>query len=107
MAEITTYPLTRLLAQLDSSLNAISVNNALVKIGILRDISYESTTGSGKLRHFYTFTESGAEFGIDMSTRHEFRTQTAFYEDSFPRLLVKVAEYLLLESQRIASTVPD
>lgn len=96
----STHSLTALLALYDSSMDPRTMNNALLKSGILVQVHYNSTT-TGKPKTYNTFTDSGRYYGNDMPTAHEFRTEPRYYRETFPELLVLISEHLLEESQNI------
>jgi len=68
-------------------LHPVAVSDILVNIGIMRDVVYESTTGSGKEKHFREITHEYLEFGENIKTRHKFKTEARFYVDRFPELI--------------------
>lgn len=67
----------------DLSLNPASIYIALIKAGVIREVGYLSTTGSGEEKYFREISPDYMDFGINRKTMHEFRTEPRFYVDRF------------------------
>jgi len=90
--------LTALVKAFDLSLSPATIGKALVKAEIMRDMTYLSTTGSGKEKFFREIMPAYMEYGINRTKMHEFKTEPRFYIDRFPDLVVKVLEQLTKEA---------
>lgn len=90
--------LTSLVKHFDLSLHPITISNALLKAGILREVSYLSTTGSGKEKSFKEIVPEGLIFGVNRWTAHDFKTEPRFFVDSFHDLVTLVIDQLIKEA---------
>ncbi|MDP3876277.1 MAG: hypothetical protein Q8Q50_04785 [Methylobacter sp.] len=103
MKKQPTHPvdsLTSLVKLFDVSLSANTIGSALLKAGVLREVSYLSTTGSGEEKHFREIPPAFLEFGVNRRTVHEFKTEPRFYAERFPELMIIVMKQL--ESEILA-----
>lgn len=83
----------------DLSLRPDTIGAALVRVGVLREVSYLSTTGSGKEKSFREISPDFLEFGVNRLTMHEFKTEPRFYLNRFPDLVGIVTDQLVKEAQ--------
>lgn len=90
-----------LCAHYDLSLNPASIHNALVNAGVMRTVSYLSTTGSGEEKTFKEIVPDYLHLGINRRSMHEFKTEPRFYIDSFPQLLAIVVRQIHQELKEI------
>ncbi|WFP48532.1 hypothetical protein PL263_10445 [Methylomonas sp. EFPC3] len=90
-----------LCAHYDLSLNPSSIGKALVNTGVMREISYLSTTGSGEEKQFKEIVPDYLEFGVNRKTMHEFKTEPRFYIDKFPQLLEIAVKQIQLELDQV------
>lgn len=91
--------LTGLVKTTGISLNAASINQALIKAGLAEEVEYASTSGSGEIKKYVRLT--GTEYGINRATMHEFRTEMRFYPNRFPDLLRAVARQITTEAESL------
>lgn len=85
--------LTKLLEEYEISINAACMLRCLTKCGVLIDVQYHSTTGSGQIKSFKKIADCYQYFGVNKPTPHEFKTEVRFYSDRFLELLdVSVAQ---------------
>lgn len=96
-----TRSLKDLCALYDLSLNPACIYVALVKSGVMRDVYYLSTTGSGDNKCFREISPDFMHFGINRKTMHEFRTEPRFYVDQFPALVELAVNQIKSESDRL------
>lgn len=102
MVSELTKDLTTLCTMYNTSLNAEVIKKVLLNAGILREVFYESTTGSGKQKSFFELTESGEAFGKNKSSGfHQFKKEQRYFVSSFPKLLELVLELLRLETSKL------
>jgi hypothetical protein len=94
MEELT---ITKLLERYETSLNAACVLKCLTESGVLRDIHYDSTSGSGATKCFKEIAPEHIKFGVNLPTLHEFKTEPKFYAEHFVELLNIVVEQLRKE----------
>lgn len=65
-------------------LDANSFFNGLEICGMLARTPYESTTGSGEIKHFIQLVGDGLQLGENRASGwHEFKTEPKFYPDRF------------------------
>lgn len=101
-----TKSLKALIAQHCVSLDAITIMNALLKVGHAENFEYESSTGSGEIKSFRKLTEEGQKFGVNkLSMGPSIRTEARFYDSSFPELLSIVVKQLSKEVSEINGSV--
>ena len=93
------WSLTQLIKEFDLSLSPATMGRALVRAEVMRDVSYLSTTGSGKEKIFREIMPDYMEFGINRTTMHEFKTEPRFYSQTFPSLVFLVIKQLTNELQ--------
>lgn len=102
MASERTKDLTTLCTMYSTSLNAEVIKKVLLSAGILREVFYESTTGSGKQKSFFELTELGEVFGNNKANIfHQFKKEQRYFISTFPKLLELVVEQLKLETDRL------
>jgi hypothetical protein len=92
------WSLTKLVKHFDLSLSPATIAKALIKAEIMWEMTYLSTTGSGKEKVFKEIMSDYLEYGINRTTMHEFKTEPRFYIDRFPDLVVLVIKQLSKES---------
>jgi hypothetical protein len=102
MTEQLVYSLTQLVKQFDLSLNPNAISEALVRAGVMREVSYLSTTGSGQEKFFREIAPGFLEFGINRWTAHEFKTEPRFHSNRFPDLVRIVIGQLAKEAQAMS-----
>lgn len=93
--------LTKLLESNNLSLNANSIFTILLKIGILREVNYSSTTGSGETKSFKELSPEYSIYGVNARTPHEFITALKFYPSEFKSLINLVFEELKSEIEKM------
>ncbi|MEN9396681.1 MAG: hypothetical protein RLZ81_1211 [Pseudomonadota bacterium] len=72
------------LARIESPLDAASFYNGLLLAGLMKEVEYESTTGSGKIKKFLRLVDGTEQIGFNRESGfHEFKTESRFYVDSF------------------------
>lgn len=73
-----------LLSEHGLPLDANSFFNGLEICGMLERCPYESTTGSGEIKHFSQLIGDGLKVGENKASGwHEFKTEPKFYPDRF------------------------
>lgn len=66
-------------------LDSASLNSGLVLAGILHHQNYLSSTGSGEVKSFLAFTETGLAYGENEANGfHEVKTDARFFSARFP-----------------------
>lgn len=88
------FSMQQLIKTFDLPLVPAGVNAALEKAGILEKVYYQSTTGSGTTKYYHALTLTGLNYGINQETPHEFRTEPRYIEETFPDLMVIVANQI-------------
>lgn len=96
-----TYAAKDLLSDYGNVMSPTTLLDALVRAGVMREVEYLSTTGSGELKRFREITPEHVRFGINKKTAHEFRTNPQFYVPTFPELLVIAAEQILADAKNL------
>ena len=86
--------ITKLLKRHDLPLSANTALQCLVYSGVLREITYESTTNPGKFKTFRAFNPEFRRLGYNRPTAHEFRTDPRFYADALPEIVHLIAQAL-------------
>jgi len=100
------YALKDLVQAYDVSLNPAAINLAMKRIGITKDIEYQSTTGSGEIKTYVALTDKGAKYGLNRPDGiHEFKTKCRFYAETFPELIVEVGQQITKEGQERLQTI--
>ncbi|NQY27506.1 MAG: hypothetical protein HRT92_10060 [Piscirickettsiaceae bacterium] len=90
----TAHSLTKLIKKNKLSISPSSVFNLLTAAGVIEIREYASTTGSGVMKSYKHITDSYLDYGKNMGSVHEFKTEARFYEDSFQALIMIVFEQL-------------
>ncbi|WP_095169654.1 hypothetical protein [Pseudomonas sp. Irchel 3H3] len=90
-------PLKSLIAEHGVSFDASTIMNALLKTGHAENFEYASTTGSGAMKSFKKLTSTGEKFGINKPAMHPFKTESRFYDETFPEMLSVVIKQLSKE----------
>lgn len=94
LTKALTPMLTDLKHPLATKVRAI-VHPALEAMGILERMSRHSGTGSGQIKHFWSLTEEGLQFGRNETSPHNPRqTIPLYFVATFPALLSRLDEYL-------------
>jgi len=88
------HSLTKLIKQHHLSISASSVFNLLTAAGVIEIKEYPSTTGSGVMKNYKSITDGFSDYGKNVWTQHEFKTEPRFYTDSFAALMMIVFEQL-------------
>ena len=78
---------TKLLEKYKTSLNAACMLKCLTASGVLRDVNYESTSGSGEIKTFKEISPDHIKYGANIPTMHELKTEPRFYSERFVELL--------------------
>jgi hypothetical protein len=91
------YSLTKLIKHNDLSLSPSTLYKALTKAGVLRDETYLSTTGSGAEKSYRVINDDYLDFGQNVWTAHEFKTEPRFYAELFPDLVVIALQQIAQE----------
>jgi len=99
------YTLKKLVQFYDVSLNPATINLAMKRMGLTKDIEYISTTGSGEIKTFVAFTDKGEKYGFNRSGGfHPFKTECRFYAETFPELIVEIGQHITKEGQERLQT---
>lgn len=94
-------PIKQILERLGVSLDAITVNRALLRLGYLENAEYISSTGSGEIKTYHRLTAIGLEYGENVPSRYSEKSEVRFYETRAPELLVKVVAQLAAEVDKL------
>lgn len=72
------------LVRIAAPLDAASFYNGLLLAGLMEEVEYESTTGSGEIKTFLRLVDGTEQLGFNKKSGfHEFKTEPRFYVDSF------------------------
>ena len=93
--------LTKLIKTHQLSISPSSVFNLLTAAGVVEIKQYPSTTGSGVMKSYKHINDSYSDYGKNVWTQHEFKTEARFYEESFQALMLIVFEQLGKEIKSI------
>ncbi len=97
-SKVESVAITRLLKAHDLSLNAATIYIALIRAGILREVEYVSSSGSGEIKKFRQLTEKGIQYGENVETVSEIRTEPRFYPERFPKLFSMATDQIKKEA---------
>lgn len=93
--------LTKLIKTHQLSISPSSVFNLLTAAGVIQIRHYESTTGSRAMKSYKHINDSYLDYGKNVWTQHEFKTEARFYEENFQALMLIVFEQLGKEIKSI------
>ena len=102
-------PAKTLLQNYALPLDANSFFNGLVLCGLMERTAYESTSGSGEIKHFLQLIGDGLQLGENKrSGWHEFKTEPKFYDDAFGGAYLAACTALLEHAKLVCTpTTPD
>lgn len=92
---------SELIDMFDLSIDPSTLFRAMIRLGLMREVEYESTTGSGVLKSFKEITPDGLKYGGNKATMHEFMTAPRLYIETFPALMSLVVKSLGQEVERM------
>jgi len=95
------HSLTKLIKQHQLSISPNSVFNLLTAAGVIEIKEYPSTTGSGVIKNYKSIADGFLDYGKNVWTQHEFKTEPRFYVDSFTALMMIVFEQLMEEIKKM------
>lgn len=79
--------LTKLLKEHNVPLSAVKANKLLLKIGLMKEATRESSTRPGVIKKYKVLAEKGLDFGVnEENAQSPDQTSPYYYKDSFPEL---------------------
>ncbi|MCG9105605.1 hypothetical protein LH433_02390 [Laribacter hongkongensis] len=96
-----------LLESCGSPLNAASLYAGMAQIGLLTEIEYLSSTGSGEIKQYKSLTEDAMCYGENVSTMSPVKTDIKLYPSTFPELLLRVCDGISDHARQLASEAPQ
>lgn len=83
----TNFSASEMLEAHGSLMDAITFFRLLEKIGFVEKKEYLSSTGTGEIKTFKSFTEKGLKYGINRGTKHPIKTECRFFKETFSELM--------------------
>jgi hypothetical protein len=89
-------------------LDANAFFNGLELCGLLERTPYESTTGSGEIKHYLQLIGDGLQLGENRpSGWHEFKTEPKFFDDRFASAYLAACTALYEHAKLVCIPTPD
>lgn len=82
-------PLTAIIKKLSLPFSATHVNDALISMGVIQLVEYESTSGKG-VKSYKAIAPQYLHLGENVPTRHAIKTDCRFYSGSVSELAVLI-----------------
>jgi hypothetical protein len=101
-------PAKTLLHAYQLPLDANAFFNGLELCGMIQRTPYESTTGSGEIKHYLQLVGDGLQVGENKpSGWHEFKTEPKFFEDTFAGAYLAACTALYEHAKLICTPTPE
>ena len=101
-------PAKTLLRDYQLPLDANAFFNGLELGGMIQRTPYESTTGSGEIKHFLQLVGDGLLVGENKpSGWHEFKTEPKFFDDTFAGAYLAACTALYEHAKLICTPTPE
>ena len=85
------HSLTELLKKYDSSISTLKANTTLIKLGLIRIATRQSSKGHQK--EYKVITADGLHYGINLVTpKNQSESQPHWYDETFPELLEMITK---------------
>lgn len=98
----------RLLQKHDLPLDANSFYKGLALSGLMTEVKYLSTSGSGEEKTYWQFTGEGECFGENKKNHfHEFKTEPKFFEVTFLQAYLVACKAIWEQALRMSGPSQD
>lgn len=75
---------------------------SLERVGLIEKRTYLSSTGSGEVKSFWAFTQSGLKYGVNKPTFSPTKTDLRFFRSTFHELLAIAAQAITDHAEEVA-----
>ncbi|WP_104422748.1 hypothetical protein [Methylobacter tundripaludum] len=97
-----TSPAKHLLDSTGSPMDSATLFKALSIAGLVEQLTYLSSTGSGEIKKYWAFTPSGLKYGVNQSTMSPTKTELRFYDTHFSNVLIAAAEAIISHARNLS-----